>query len=283
MLVVALCVIAPAQAAFTVAIDFEGTSSYAPGALAGQDGWFQTVGSNPLAAEVVGTDNGPSLPGSQCVDFTNFMTSDGQPGSEIRMRKAITDVVSHPLGGPVVTFQYDVADVFNAISFNGPGGTAENPFWSTTLFRGRLYDNAEGVAPIGSMHYDGGGGPANQAHVGLEPDGYPANWSSDGSPAWLDTGWHTVAWKLNYATNEFLGVEFDGVLYPHTNEWFEDWNNDTTPGGIAEVADLISFWLMPYDNNDYWKLDNIMITGDVPEPSTIGLLALGALALRRRR
>lgn len=280
VLAMTLLVVAPVQAAFEVVIDFE-NPVYTPGALPGQDGWFQTVGTNPLSASVTNMDNGPSLPGTQSVDFINFSPDGVSPASEIRVRRYITDVVSHPLGGPLVTFQYDIKDVFNAISFTG--GAAENPFWSTTLFRGRLYDDVAGFAPIGNMHYDGGGGPANQASVGLEPDGDPSNWSPDGSPAWLDTDWHTVAWKFNYATNEFLGLEFDGVMYPHPNEWFVDWNGQGTPGGIAEVADLLSFWLMPYDNNDYWKLDNIIVRGEVPEPSAMVLLALGGFALLRRR
>ncbi len=252
--------------AYQVVIDFEAPAYSDAMPLEGQDGWYRVAGTDPNAATVMLGDNGPALPGSQCVDLNNAL-------SEIRIRKAIPDVVA--AGGPIVTFQYDIKNLRNRVDNANPA-----PDWSTTLFRGRLYDNAAGYAPIGSMHYDGGGGPANQAWVGLEPDGDPAGWSPEGGPAWLDREWHTVAWKLNYATREFYGVQFDNVWVPH-NEWFVDWNG-ATAGGVAQVADLLSFWLMAYDLNDNWRLDNIVVTA-TPEPASLVLLTLGGLALARRR
>ncbi len=251
-----------AGAEYQLVIDFE---DYALGNLDTQDGWSVIVGTDLAGAQVVNTDNGPSLPGVQAVDLTNWQ-------SEIRLEKPIADVVA--AGGPLVTFQYDVKDVFNL----------DDPLWSTSLFRTRLYgDDGEGgsFAPVGNMHFDGGAGPANQAWVSSTPDGQTGGWSPIGDPAWTDTDWHTVSWTFNYATGVFSGVTFDGTEYPHPDEYFVDWNA-ADPGGIATAGDMLRMWLMGYDNNDYWKIDNYIITA-TPEPASLALLALGGLVMLRRR
>ncbi len=63
------------------------------------------------------------------------------------------------------------------------------------------------------------------------------------------------------------------------------WKTDTIALPLAEDAGevWVAFWL---DNGDYnfGKIDNIQVTGDlIPEPTSLGLLGLGALALLRRR
>ncbi len=253
-----LCLTATASATYTVTIDFE-DPVYAPGNLAGQDGWGMVLGADATMAQVV-TDNGPTLPGSQAVDVYNFT-------SEIRLQKSISDVVA--LGGPRVTFQYDIKDNLNIIDLANPDVN-----WSTTLFRTRLYDSGNGVAAVGNMHYDGGAGPACQAYA--YDEGAMANGYAPGGPAWLDVDWHTVSWTFNYATHDFVEMSFDGTVFPQPGWTFADWPPE------ANTADLLSMWLQTYDNNDWWTIDNFIITA-TPEPASLALLALGGLAVLRRR
>jgi len=259
--VVLVLAAAAVAGATTIAIDFE-QPAYMPGPLAGQQGWQGLITNG--TANVVGGYNGPAMPGQQAVEVKNV-------GGEIRLRLDLPgDLVA--LGGPLVVLQYDIMNVTN---MQNP----EYPWGYPTTFRTRLYDAQEGYAPIGNMHYDGGGGPANQAWVGMEPDGDPAGWDPDGSPAWTDPNWHTVAWTLNFQTREFLAITFDGVVYPHAT-WFADWNGGGTAGGIADSADWLELRLFADGGNDIWMIDNYVLTA-TPEPTSLLLLALGML-LRRR-
>ena len=255
-------------------IDFE-SSTYTTGNLAGQDGWTQILGTDPTGAQVIGTDNGPTLAGTQSVDVTNAL-------DEIRLEKPITDMVA--LGGPIVTLQYDLKNVRNAIDLSSP-----DPAWSTSLFEAQLCDDTESVAAVRNFHYDGGAGPASQARASTTADGLTDGWAP-GAPPWLDQNWHTVAWEFNYATRQFLNVRFDGVVYPQTGWYFYDWN-DSTPGGIATAADLLRVHLLAglYDNNDNYRLDNIVVTAlpvPLPAGAWLGLVLLGGMGgagvIRRR-
>ena len=97
-----------------------------------------------------------------------------------------------------------------------------------------------------------------------------------------------MAWSLNYATREFLSVSFDGVSYPQTGWYFRD-GNGASPGGVANAADLLQIWLQPYDNNDHYRVDNIIISATpVPLPAAawMGLVLCGCVGgvgtLRRK-
>ena len=252
----------PAIAAELV-IDFE-ASTYSLGNLVGQDGWTHIVGIDPAGAQIIGTDNGPTLAGTQSVDLTNTL-------DQIRLEKSITDMVA--AGGPIVTLQYDLKNVRNAIDLANP-----DPDWSTSLFRVRLYDDTESFPAVGNMNYDGGAGPASQALASSTADGLTTGWAP-GGPAWLDQDWHTVAWMLNYDTRQFLNVSFDGVDYPQTGWYFND-SNGPTPGGFAAAADLLRMWLQSYDNNDNYRLDNIVVTAlpvPLPAGAWLGLVLLGGI------
>ena len=244
-------------------IDFE-SSTYTTGNLAGQDGWTQILGTDPTGAQVIGTDNGPTLAGTQSVDVTNAL-------DEIRLEKPITDMVA--AGGPIVTLQYDLKNVRNALDLSNP-----DPLWSLSLFRVRLDDDTEGYPAVSNFNYDGGAGPASQAFASSTADGLTGNWAP-GGPAWLDQNWHTVAWMFNYDTRQFLNVSFDGVDYPQTGWYFND-SNGPTPGGFAAAADLLRMWLQSYDNNDNYRLDNIVVTAlpvPLPAGAWLGLVLLGGI------
>ncbi|MCP4247592.1 MAG: PEP-CTERM sorting domain-containing protein [bacterium] len=280
----ALAVVAiamPAQAAVTVAqIDFEyptyfaGTGPLGAGpyvSVVGQDGWSRIAGAdtNGVMAMVATGDNGPSLAGQQHLALINW-------AEEVRLERPILDPVAS--GDVLVTYQYDLKFPWNALQMPNP-----EPEWSSSNFRMRMYDNGPGVAPIGNHHFDGGGGPASTFWASSTPDGLSGGWSGagDGGPAWLDRDWHTISWTLNYASRRLVDVTWDGAPNPHTGWFFYDWNGDGT--GLSDSADLLRMWLQTYDNNDYVQVDNIIITADVPEPATLSLLALGSLAVLRRR
>ncbi|MGQ9455610.1 MAG: hypothetical protein ACUVRS_12615 [Armatimonadota bacterium] len=215
-----LCISVGTNAA-TYIEDFE---DYSIGTLSGQNGWSKISGTGK--AEVY-NGNGPSLSGNKCVRLDNLS------GSYITLRKNISDLVS---SDKVLTIQYDVRNVTN--------GSGKYP----TTFRFRILDSSTGSPAIGNMHYDGGAGPACQAWA---KKGTSNGWAP-GGPAWTDTGWHTVAWQLNYATGEFVSVTFDGTQYPQPG-WLFAYN--------SQKADLMELYLSgPDGNNDIWEIDNIVLT-----------------------
>ena len=241
---------APAWATYTLQITFE-APTYTTGNLAGQDSWIQLISGGE--AVIVNNDNGPALPGSQAVKLTNV-------GGEIRLRKNfIADLVTY---GRMIEIKYDVKNVTNMNS-GAPG-------WPSMLRSSRLYDNVEGYAPIGSMHYDGGAGPACQSWDSPNPDGSGAGYGPDGSPAWTDVNWHTVKWTLIYdpanLSGQFVSVTFDGVVYCK-NRYFADWTPDV-PGGVATRADWLELRIVggSYSPNDEFAVDNYVITASDPPP-----------------
>lgn len=225
----------PAQ----VVEDFE---SYTAGALSGQNGWFTLSGSS--SAQVY-ADNGPGASGGQCARLDNAA------GSGIRLIRRIGNLVGTD---KILNIQYDIRNLTNHSGM------------SPTTIRVRVLDNSNGIQywpSIDNMHYDGGGDPGCQAQVS---DGNQKNIWATGGPAWHDTGWHTVAWRLNYATRTFTGVRFDGREYPQFNYYFK-----YSPG-YAATADALELNLTgPDGNNDVWEVDNVILTSTpVPQPIPIG-------------
>ncbi len=241
-------------------IDFE-APTYALGSLGGQNGWSVLIGDG--SAEIVNS-NGPALPGTQCVEVTNT-------GGEIRLRLDVTDLAARD--GGLVHFQYDIKNATNR--------DAGDQWGKPSTFRTRLYDDQEGYAPIGNMHYDGGGGPACQAWVGLEPDGDPAGWDPEGGPAWGDLDWHTVEWVLDFSTRRFVQLTFDGQVIPH-GTWFADWNAGDA-GGVADSADWVEVRLFADGNNDVWKLDNYVLRKPMLREIALDITGTGAAATSEPR
>ncbi len=238
-----VCVLlAVAGSAWSMTIN-ERFESYNLQSLAGQVGWY--VASGNSSATVV-SGNGPTLSGAKCVQLSNAT------GTGITVCKDIIDLVATD---KVIIIQYDVRNVTN-----------HSGKWPTT-FRLRIPDRTLGQAAIGMMHYDGGGDPACQAWAN---DGSANGWAP-GGPAWNDTAWHTVAWKLNYATREFVYVSLDGVQYQQPGWRFADWP------GFAEKADRLELYLAgPDGNNDTWQIDNIVVTtSPAPGPPVPAATAKG--------
>jgi|GEM_PF-992992 len=224
------------------AVYTETFESYSTGALAGQNGWVLASGSG--AANIY-ADNGPSVAGTKCVRLDNLS------GSSIRLTKNISNLVA---SDKILTIQYDVKNVTN------------NSGKAPTTFRMRVLDSALGYAAIGNMHYDGGADPACQAWAWNSNAVPPANGWAPGGPAWHDTGWHTVIWRLNYETKEFVAITFDGTQYPQPGWYFQ--NYGTSP---ANRADRMELYLNgPDGSNDIWEIDNIILTSTpIPQPITI--------------
>jgi hypothetical protein len=237
----------PAAAQYQVVIDFE-APAYAPGELAGQDDWAApTVDGG--AANVVDTDNGPALDGTQCVVLDNLSGSEGH--ARIRVERAIADVIA--LGGPVVTLQYDVRVVNDSRwqgEFRVPGMTCAH--WWT--FAGQWYGYMNPGGEFGGWEY----GPT--------------------CPDWLNT-WHTFAWTVLYGDHgdgqagQLLSVALDGFEAPPR---FAS-NHTFLAPNASQVVDLISLYLndgYTNDLNDVIRVDNIIVTGS-PLPSAVPVADAG--------
>ncbi|MBP7748356.1 MAG: hypothetical protein KA383_19750 [Phycisphaerae bacterium] len=242
----------PAWAQYTLQMDFE-APTYTAGNLAGQNGW--TTLTSGGEAVIVTTDNGPAAAGTQAVQLTNV-------GGELRLRyDFIADLVTY---GRMIEIQYDLKNVTN--KDGTPWGVPSR------LHSSRVYDGVNGWPAIGSMHYDGGGGPACQSWDSPNPNGSAAGWGPDGSPAWTDVNWHTVKWTMIYdpdnLSGRFVAVTFDGVVYCK-NRYFPDWADPNTPGAdIATRADWFELRIYgaSYGADDVFLVDNYRITASDPPP-----------------
>ena len=108
----------------------------------------------------------------------------------------------------------------------------------------------------------------------------------------------TLSWSefLRSGSNSFdmATVQVNGM-----QEYLADGTQGTASGGIATFEDVsvdlsayaglssveivYSFDTTTVVNRDGWYVDDVSITGVIPEPATAGLLAVGGLTLLRRR
>ncbi|MDO8303006.1 MAG: PEP-CTERM sorting domain-containing protein [Sedimentisphaerales bacterium] len=102
-----------------------------------------------------------------------------------------------------------------------------------------------------------------------------------------EQGMNASQWRADYKVGN--GSFFNGPtgdVHGH-NDWGAD---DKTLSGLGNLQNTtLTFHLAPTDasnNNKNWYLDNVIINGTVmaiPEPTTVALLGLGAMALMRSR
>lgn len=240
---VAGAVVAAFPLACQASLSAEDFETCTGGALAGQSGWYLAPGSGSSTA-AVSPGSGPSLSGSNCVRLSN------STGTGVVLYKQIGNQVGTE---KILEIRYDIRNVTNH--------TGVNP----TTMRVRIADNSSGwqyMPPIDNFHYDGGGGPACQARVS---DGQGKNIWATGGPSWQDTGWHTVAWRMNFVTRQVTSVRYDGQEYPQFNHYFTYWPGYPTAATTFEL-NLTG----PDGNDDIWEVDNIMvITSPVPSPIPI--------------
>ncbi len=233
----------PAAAQVEVVFDFEGPT-YSPGPLEGQDGWF--VVQSDGSANVDGSENGPWLPGSQCLNLSNI------PGV-IEVQNSFADLIES--GGQLVTYQYDYRKVENANDNiheflpRIPGGKV-----------GHWADNWD------------------QWTGAYQPDG--SDWQYSHGWRWPDNDyvWHTHKWVIVYSDHDggngqLLEWSFDGyeeTRYPYQQCYIR---NDE-----SGVLDQISLFLGEMWYSELWDdnllVDNIIIRAE-PLPSAIPVADAG--------
>ena len=95
--------------------------------------------------------------------------------------------------------------------------------------------------------------------------------------------------RRDFYTDDFGGDHDDAVAWWDTS-WTEILRTNTTSWShlqsalpVGEASVWVAFWL-DGSECDYGKVDNIVVCGTpVPEPATMSVLALGGVALLRRR
>jgi len=256
--------IAAAQSSFTT---FE-APTYAPGALAdstqtaednpGQGGWWRYVNDNlgPAAAIILSGDNGPSEPGTQCLELNNTDPDNPAAANAIGVRQRVTDAITD---GPYVTWEYDVKWTV------APDGN----------FTIRVDDSDRlDRRGLGVYHW---WGFAFQLQGSWLPDGSNSAWVGDigQGPGGIDSGqagnigvWHTVRWTAYYGTatgadwGQVLRVEvLNGPAAGYRRTKYQSYLQE----GVNS-ADMLTLWVSNNSAPDIWRLDNLRLTGH-PMPS----------------
>ena len=117
-------------------------------------------------------------------------------------------------------------------------------------------------------------GSGYDVRSGFEVDTYPqVELGGSGTRQYIDLApqldtWYTMEYEMNWTAGSFRGRLYEtGTTVP-------DW---TLPVLMKSAAQYDRFWLY---NNGLVTIDNMSLT---PEPATIALLGMGALALIRKR
>jgi hypothetical protein len=211
-----------------VVFDFE-VPDYVPGSLLGQAGWtgVHTDG----AATVIDTDNGPSLPGWQCVSLSDAT-------GRIKAQRGLCDLLAGP--NRLLTLQYDFR-------------LAEGSDDAFMLYPEVPPGMRVGVFPsISQMQWYGTASPLTG-----DPQGY------SGDTRASDRNWHTIQWRVYFGdrgageAGAVLDYWYDGARYPRDPDSLCYMVPGTQP-----TADLLSLMLddVPWATSaDEVRIDNIII------------------------
>ncbi len=217
--------------------------------------------------EVLATPTGLSMTGNHRLTFdawANFDLSEGS-GTEFHGGGLGYDGISATRNGGMLLS-------------TGDGGSSRD--W-------RGYKNT-GEQFIASLQYDG---PSQNASDGYYTGTFPGGLSApaaQSNPGTTDVGdvafsWHTwVFTAVNGGGTNTISVEVDGLPIITIDANNGGTVNATTGNVALYYGDLFSSLAGGGDSLQFAIFDNVVVE-DVPEPATFALLALGGVAVLRRR